>query len=89
MIFLKYFIGLCINNGLFFARDLIRSQNKSNPSNYLNIFRYIMLTNPYLSYSSCIAGFLETTWENHKCKVCDLSDSGLSHGKYYFFYKYK
>lgn len=68
------FTGLFINNALLVMRDIIRVENKINPYNYWNIFRHIVLIIPHFSYSSCIAKFLQITWENNRCKICKTPD---------------
>lgn len=68
------FTGLFINNALLIMSDAIREENKTNPYNYWNIFRYIVLIIPHISYSSCIAKFLQISWENNRCKICKSRD---------------
>lgn len=66
----NYFTGMFINTGLYILKDLIRENNKTSSFNTLNIIRLIVLIVPHFSYSSCISGFLQITWENNMCKVC-------------------
>lgn len=68
------FLGLFINNTMFFLKNTIKVKNEISLFNFWNIFRYITLIIPHFSYSSCIRGFLEITWENNRCKVCDMSE---------------
>lgn len=55
---------------MFILKDIINIENKTNPFNFWNIFKHITLIIPHFSYSLCIAGFLEITWENHRCEIC-------------------
>lgn len=66
----NFIIGMFINTGLYILKDLIRENNKTSSFNTLNIIRLIVLIVPHFSYSSCISGFLQITWENNMCKVC-------------------
>lgn len=50
-------------------------ENSISPFNFWNFIRWIILINPYFSYSSCIVGFLKITWTNKICEVCKSLDS--------------
>lgn len=64
---------MILNNVMYFIKEIISEKNDISPFNAWNIIRYISLLIPHFSYSSCIAGFLETSWENKRCKICSNS----------------
>jgi len=66
----NFFTGMFISTGLYILKDIIRERNTTSSFNTLNIIRLIVLIIPHFSYSSCISGFLQITWENNMCKVC-------------------
>lgn len=59
-----------INVFLGILKEIIREKNKIDSFNILNIIRLIILIIPHFSFSLCISGFLEITWENNVCKIC-------------------
>lgn len=68
------FTGFFVNNTMYVLKPIFYIQNKEDPYNYWNIFRLISLIIPHFSYSSCLAGFLDITWENNRYKVCKSPD---------------
>ncbi|XP_060873175.1 phospholipid-transporting ATPase ABCA3-like isoform X2 [Metopolophium dirhodum] len=90
----NFIIGIFINTGLYILKDIIRDHNKTSSFNTFNLIRLIVLIIPHFSYSSCISGFLQITWENNMCKVCksplmnEMCKSAIfSERKSYFVFK--
>lgn len=70
--------------GFFMLNDVIKDKN-----NMWNIIRLILLIIPHFSYSMCICGFIQITWENNMCKICKSSDMiEMCAGKYLCFLFY-
>lgn len=70
---------------MFSFKDIMMNPNQSSSFNFLNICRYIILMIPHFSFLLCIAGFLEITWENNKCEVCNSPTMAKECRKYIFY----
>uniref|UniRef100_A0A2S2QYG5 ATP-binding cassette sub-family A member 3 n=1 Tax=Sipha flava TaxID=143950 RepID=A0A2S2QYG5_9HEMI len=67
---INFILGMFLNSAMFLVKDIIREKNQINPYNAWNIFRIITLIIPHFSYSACISGFVDISWENNRCKIC-------------------
>ncbi|CAH1731091.1 unnamed protein product [Aphis gossypii] len=87
----NFIIGLFFCIGFFMLKEI-----KEYKNSMLNIIRLILLMIPHFSYSMCICGFIQITWENNMCKICKSSnmieiceDINSSKPKSYFVFKSK